>query len=109
MGGNEQINPGSDGLDGGNTSIVVNGNTYSVSGGKGGKYEYDDTYVSNSGGLGGGIKTSNYSSSARYVNWMNSTLTNGGKNGNQGIYIQILNREQEVMEVLRIGKMEQFF
>ena len=84
VGGNEQINPGSDGLDGGNTSIVVNGNTYSVSGGKGGKYEYDDTYVSNSGGLGGGIKTSNYSSSARYVNWMNSTLTNGGKNGNQG-------------------------
>ncbi len=84
VGGNEQINPGSNGLDGGNTSIVVNGNTYSVSGGKGGKYEYDDTYVSNSGGLGGGIKTSNYSSSARYFNWMNSTLTNGGKNGNQG-------------------------
>ena len=53
MGGNEQINPGSDGLDGGNTSIVVNGNTYSVSGGKGGKYEYDDTYVSNSGGTWG--------------------------------------------------------
>ncbi len=83
VGGNEQINPGSNGLDGGNTSIVVNGNTYSVSGGKGGKYEDDDTYVSNSGGLGGGIKTTDFDNKAKYINWTNTNIE-GGKNGSQG-------------------------
>ena len=73
------------GNNGGNTSIVIGGSTYSVSGGKGGKYETDNTYIVNSGGLGGGLNKNNLSSSARYKNWLNLDETViGGKNGSQG-------------------------
>lgn len=72
------------GNDGTATSITVGGNVYSVSGGKGGKYENDDTYIQNSGGYGGGIKTTNFSSSARYNNWTNIDFGTGGGNGSQG-------------------------
>ena len=87
-GGSAQNIGGENGIDGTPTSIVVNGNTYSVSGGKGGKFENDNTYIANSGGLGGGIKTTNYSSSAIYKDWLKLnekgiTLT-GGNNGGQG-------------------------
>ena len=61
--------------------LRVGGNVYSVSGGKGGKYENDDTYIQNSGGYGGGIKTTNFSSSARYNNWTNIDFGTGGGNG----------------------------
>ena len=88
QGGAAQNIGGENGNDGTPTSIVVNGNTYSVSGGKGGKFENDNTYIANSGGLGGGIKTTNYSSSAIYKDWLKLnekgiTLT-GGNNGRQG-------------------------
>ncbi len=88
QGGAAQNIGGENGNDGTPTSIVVNGNTYSVSGGKGGKFENDNTYIANSGGLGGGIKTTNYSSSAIYKDWLKLnekgiTLT-GGNNGGQG-------------------------
>ena len=86
IGGNTQTIPGKNGNDGTITSIVVNGTTIaSASGGKGGKYEDDDTYIANSGGLGGGVKTSNFDSKARYVNWLNLTnLDKGGLKGSFG-------------------------
>ena len=73
------------GNDGGATSVVVGGTSYSVLGGKGGKYETNNTYIVNSGGLGGGLNKNNLSSSARYKNWLNldESLV-GGKNGSQG-------------------------
>ena len=85
-GGDKQTEPGTSGKNGGATSIVVNGNTYSVSGGKGGTYEYTGSYIQNSGGLGGSIKTDSFSASARYVNWTSSGInkTYAGCNGNQG-------------------------
>ena len=85
-GGNKDANIGYNGKDGGCTSIVVDGYVYGVSGGKGGKYESDDTYIENSGGLGGGIKTSNFSNSARYVNWIGTSINTSfaGKRGEQG-------------------------
>ena len=88
VGGDIQSNPGSDGNNGGATSIVIGGSTIaSVSGGKGGVYEYNDTYIENSGGLGGGIKTTNFSSSAVYRNWItdnNLDTANIGKKGDKG-------------------------
>ena len=88
QGGAIQNVGGENGNDGTATSIVVGGNTYSVSGGKGGKFENDNTYISNSGGLGGGIRTSNFNSNAVYKDWLKLkdkgiTLT-GGNNGGQG-------------------------
>ncbi len=83
-GGDIQTLPAANGKDGNATSIIINGTTYSVSGGKGGKYESDDTYISNSGGYGGGLKTTNFNSSARYLNWTKIDYKNGGKNGSQG-------------------------
>ncbi len=83
-GGNKDTGVGINGKDGGSTSITINGNTYSVSGGKGGRYESDDTYIANSGGLGGGIKTNNFNNSAKYNNWTNIEYTNGGSAGLQG-------------------------
>ncbi len=74
---------GGDSGNGGSTSITVDGVTYSVSGGKGGVYETDNTYIENSGGLGGGVKKNNFSPSARYVNWLNIP-EDGGLSGEKG-------------------------
>ncbi len=87
QGGAVQNTGAENGNDGGATSIVVNGNTYSVSGGKGGKFENDNTYITNSGGYGGGIKTSSFNSSAVYKDWLKlgekGTALTGG-NGSPG-------------------------
>ncbi len=86
QGGSIQSNHSSNGNDGSNTYITVNGSTIaSVSGGKGGKYESDNTYIANSGGLGGGVKKEDLSSSAKYVDWLNlGNMDNGGLKGSQG-------------------------
>ena len=91
QGGAVQSAGAENGFDGTATSIVVGGNTYSVSGGKGGKYESDSTYIANSGGLGGGIKNTNFNSNAVYKDWLKlgekvSKLT-GGNGGLQGYTI----------------------
>ena len=79
IGGNTQTIPGKNGNDGTITSIVVNGTTIaSASGGKGGKYEDDDTYIANSGGLGGGLKNENFK------NWTEIDGILGGQAGKPG-------------------------
>lgn len=78
---------GNDGGNGGDTSIIVNGSAYTVAGGKGGKYESSETYLTNSGGLGGGVKKTNFSNSAKYNNWLNwnaGILNSAGANGAAG-------------------------
>ncbi len=87
IGGSKTTSYGSNGNNGGNTSITnTNGTTLiSVSGGKGGRYESDETYINNSYGIGGGIKTSNVDSSfAKYVNWKKTNFHQGGENGGVG-------------------------
>ncbi len=86
-GGGKTTSYGSNGNNGGSTSITNSSGTtlISVSGGKGGKYESDETYINNSYGIGGGIKTSNVDSSyAKYVNWKKTNFHNGGENGGAG-------------------------
>ncbi len=87
IGGNRTTSYGANGNNGGSTSITNNNGTtlISVSGGKGGKYESDETYINNSYGIGGGIKTSNVDSSlAKYVNWKKTNFHTGGENGGVG-------------------------
>ncbi len=88
LGGNKTTSFGANGNNGGTTSITNSSNNatiISVSGGKGGKYESDETYIDNSYGIGGGIKTSNVdSSSAKYVNWKKTNFHSGGENGGGG-------------------------
>ncbi len=87
IGGSKTTSYGVNGNNGGSTSITNNSGTtlISVSGGKGGIYESDETYIVNSYGIGGGIKTSNVDSSlAKYVNWKKSNFHNGGENGGIG-------------------------
>ncbi len=87
IGGSKTTSYGSNGNNGGNTSITNTSGTtlISVSGGKGGRYESDETYINNSYGIGGGIKTSNVDSSfAKYVNWKKTNFHQGGENGGVG-------------------------
>ncbi len=91
VGGSKTTSYSSNGNDGTSTSIIVNGRTYSVSGGRGGKYESDDTYILTSGGLGGGIKKESLGAGSKYVNWLNlneniilSMNNDNNKNGGHG-------------------------
>ena len=86
-----------DGKNGGDTSIYA-GSTklVSVSGGKGGKYETNNTYISNSGGYGGGmiisdadgIASGNLTNYSKTNNWtgidINTFKSMAGLNGSQG-------------------------
>lgn len=78
---------GRNGGDGGSTSVSIGSSTLiSVSGGKGGKYESSDneTYIDNTYGMGGGIKTTSAtvgSNIVKYVNWKGSNFHTGGENG----------------------------
>ncbi len=86
-----------DGKEGGSTSIYA-GSTklVSVSGGKGGKYETNNTYIANSGGYGGGIIISdadgiasgNLTNYSKTNNWtgidINTIKSMAGLNGSQG-------------------------
>ncbi len=78
---------GRNGGDGGETSVSIGSTTLmSVSGGKGGKYESSDneTYINNTYGMGGGIKTASATAGAnavKYVNWKGSNFHTGGENG----------------------------
>ncbi len=84
-GGAVQTLAASNGNDGTATSITASGTTLaSVSGGRGGKYESDESYIAATGGLGGGIRTNNLSSFAKYNNWTKNNYTNGGTQGGQG-------------------------
>ncbi len=87
IGGAKPTNYGEDGKNGGATSIVANGVTYSVSGGRAGTYQSDDTYIDSSKGLGGGIKTISLGTGSTLNNWLNIPTTisadiNDGGNGN---------------------------
>ncbi len=87
QGGGIQSLGAENGNDGTATSITVNGSVYSVSGGKGGKFENDGTYIANSGGLGGGLNKNNLGTKAVYKDWLKINEDNsilGGKNGGQG-------------------------
>ncbi len=78
---------GRNGGDGGSTSISAGSSALiSVSGGKGGKYESSDneTYINNTYGMGGGIKTTSATvgnNVIKYVNWKGSNFHTGGENG----------------------------
>ncbi len=83
-GGEQQTLPGSNGNNGTATSIASDSSVLiSVSGGKGGKYESEESYIESSGGLGGGIKFTS-SGSAKYVNWKKANLHSGGTAGLRG-------------------------
>ncbi len=75
------------GNNGGDTSISVGATALiSVSGGKGGKYESSDneTYINNTYGVGGGVKTTSAtvgSNVVKYVNWKKTNFHSGGENG----------------------------
>lgn len=88
QGGGIQSIGAANGNDGNPTSIVVGGHTYSVSGGKGGKFENDNTYIANSGGYGGGLKKESIGSGSKYIDWLkfgeNGVALTGGSNGSQG-------------------------
>lgn len=74
IGGDKTTTYGSNGKDGGSTSIVSNVTSIAtVNGGKGGKYINSDneSEISNTYGTGGGIKKSSFSNSAKYINWLN--------------------------------------
>lgn len=87
IGGAKPTNYGEDGKNGGPTSIKAGGIAYTVSGGRGGTYQSDDTYIDNSKGLGGGIKVTSLGSGSTFNNWLNiptniSADINDGGNGN---------------------------
>ncbi len=87
QGGAVQSLGAENGNDGTATSITVNGVAYAVSGGKGGKFENDGAYITNSGGLGGGLNKNNLGTKAVYKDWLKINEDNsilGGKNGGQG-------------------------